>query len=316
MKDDSISVHINAFNSNIYYNKINKIFPNLKLSYSRDNQNHERLYDCDILIGFGPGLNDTIFRRNKNLKFVQSLGTGVDGITNRAGLNKDVLVSSMRGIHGPQMSEHAFMLMLALNRNFGKIIEHQKARQWKRSPPEILHKKTVGLLGVGLIAEDLARRCKAFDMRVIGISNSNRWPENFDEMRGRKQLPNAVKDLDYLVILLPLTSENKNSIDAAVIGAMKPSAYLINISRGGVLNDDAIVHALDSRIIAGAGIDVFEEEPLPSESPFWTVPNLIITPHMGGMSETYVEQAMPIIEKNLKAFLTGNLNHFTNLVKR
>ena len=313
---ENILIHISAFNANIYLEEIKKLFPEIKLSCSKSNESHDRLYDCDILIGFGPGLNDMIFNRNKNLKFVQSLGTGVDGIADRSGLSKSVPVSSMRGIHGPQMSELAFMMMLSLNRNFPRLIENQKKRRWERNPPQVLYKKTIGLLGVGLIAESLARRCKAFDMKVVGISNSNRQVENIDEMRSRNSLINAVKDLDYLVILAPLTPENKNLVNDKVIAAMKSSAYLINISRGGVLSDDAIIKALKSGIISGAGLDVFEQEPLPIDSPFWDVPNLIITPHTAGMSEIYVKQAMPIIEKNLLAFINDKPDEFVNLVKR
>jgi phosphoglycerate dehydrogenase-like enzyme len=153
-------------------------------------------------------------------------------------------------------------------------------------------------------------------MKVVGISNSNRQVENIDEMRSRNSLVDAVKDLDYLVILAPLTPENRNLVNDKIIAALKSSAYLINISRGGVLNDDAIIKALKSGIISGAGLDVFEQEPLPIDSPFWDVPNLIITPHTAGMSEFYVKQAMPIIEKNLLAFINDKPDEFVNLVKR
>jgi len=310
------SVHISAFNSEKYQTAIAKLFPELELSTSKGRDIHDRLYDCDILIGFGPGLNDEIFERNKNLKFVQSLGTGVDGIADRPGLNKSVPVASMRGMHGPQMSELAFMVMLSLNRNFPKTIENQKNHVWDRWEPRVLYKKTVGLLGVGMIAEDMAKRCKAFDMKVVGISNSSRAVENVDEMRGRDNLAKAVEDLDYLIVLAPMTPENKNLIDAKILAAMKPSAYLVNIARGGILDDAAIMEALKSGSLAGAALDVFEQEPLPSDSPFWDVPNLIITPHNAGMSETYAEQAMPIIEANLRAFLAGKPEDMVNAVER
>ncbi len=310
------SVHISAFNSEKYQTAIAKLFPELELSTSKGRDTHDRLYDCDILIGFGPGLNDEIFERNKKLKFVQSLGTGVDGIADRPGLNKSVPVASMRGMHGPQMSELAFMVMLSLNRNFPKTIENQKNHVWDRWEPRVLYKKTVGLLGVGMIAEDMAKRCKAFDMKVVGISNSSRAVENVDEMRGRDNLAKAVEDLDYLIVLAPMTPENKNLIDAKILAAMKPSAYLVNIARGGILDDAAIMEALKSGSLAGAALDVFEQEPLPSDSPFWDVPNLIITPHNAGMSETYAEQAMPIIEANLRAFLAGKPEDMVNAVER
>jgi D-2-hydroxyacid dehydrogenase (NADP+) len=313
---DTLSVHISAFNSEIYQEEIAKLFPELKLSISNGRDTHDRLYDCDILIGFGVGLNNEVFDRNKNLKFVQALGTGTDGITDRPGLAKEVPVASMRGMHGPQMSELAFMVMLSFNRDFPKLLDNQKNRRWVRKPPQVLYQKTVGLLGVGLIAEALAKRCKAFDMNVVGISNTSRDVENIDEMRGRDDLASAVSDLDYLIILAPMTPENRNLVDAKILAAMKPSAYLINIARGGVLDDDAIIAALKSGTIAGAGLDVFEQEPLPEHSPFWDVPNLIITPHTAGMSEKYVQQAMPVIETNLRAFLAGKPDDFINVAER
>ena len=311
-----LSVHISAFNSDRYQKIIAKLYPELELSVSKGRENHDRLYDCNVLIGFGPGLNDEVFDRNQNLKFVQSLGTGVDGIADRPGLAKDVPVASMRGMHGPQMSELAFMVMLSLSRNFPKTLENQENHLWERWEPRVLYKKTVGLLGVGLIAEALAKRCKAFDMNVVGISGSSREVENIDEMRSRATLAEAVKDLDYLIVLAPMTPENKNLINAEILEAMKPSAYLVNIARGGILDDDALIDALKSGGIAGAGLDVFEKEPLPADSPFWDVPNLIITPHNGGMSETYVEQAMPVIETNLRALLSGKPEDMINVVER
>ena len=138
---ENILIHISAFNANIYLEEIKKLFPEIKLSCSKSNESHDRLYDCGILIGFGPGLNDVIFNRNKNLKFVQSLGTGVDGIADRSGLSKSVPVSSMRGIHGPQMSELAFMMMLSLNRNFPRLIENQKNAVGKETLPRFCIKK-------------------------------------------------------------------------------------------------------------------------------------------------------------------------------
>ena len=311
-----LSVHISAFNSDKYQEKIAALFPELILSISEGRDTHDRNYDCDILIGFGPGLNDEIFERNKNLKFIQALGTGVNGIADRPGLDTAVPVASMRGMHGPQMSELAFMVMLSFNRNFPKTLENQKNHRWERWEPRVLYKKTVGLLGVGLIAEAMAKRCKAFDMKVVGISGSIREVDNIDEMRCRDHLADAVGDLDYLLVLAPMVSKNKNLINAKVLGAMKTTAFLVNISRGGVIDDEAIITALELGQIAGAALDVFKQEPLPQDSHFWNVPNLLITPHNAGMSETYVEQAMPIIEINLRAFMSGTMDKMVNLVQR
>ena len=310
-----LAVHISAFNSDKYQEQIAKLFPDLEITVSKGRDRHEGAFNCDILIGFGLGLSDEIFQRNKNLKFVQALGTGVDGIDNRPDFDRSTPVASMRGIHGPQMSELAFMVMLSLSRNFPKTLENQKNHSWDRWPPRVLYQKTVGLLGVGMIAEDLAKRCKAFDMTVVGISGTLREVDYIDEMRNRDDLIAAVGDLDYLIVLVPLTPENRNVVEAELLAAMKPSAYVINIARGGVVDDEAIIEALKSGIIAGAALDAFENEPLSEDHPFWDVENLIITPHMAGMSEAYVEQAMPIIAANLRAFIDGKPEDMVNRVE-
>jgi len=310
-----LAVHISAFNSDKYQEQIAKLFPDLEITVSKGRDRHEGTFNCDILIGFGLGFSDEIFQRNKNLKFVQALGTGVDGIDNRPDFDKSIPVASTRGIHGPQMSELAFMVMLALSRDFPQSLENQKNHLWDRWPPRVLYKKTVGLLGVGLIAEALASRCQAFDMHVVGISGTLREVEHIDEMRSRDDLLTAVSDLDFLIALVPLTPENRQVVNAEVLEAMKPSAYVINLARGGVIDDDALIEALKSGSIAGAALDAFEQEPLPEDHPFWDIENLIITPHMAGMSEAYVEQAMPIIETNLRAFIDGKPEDMVNKVE-
>lgn len=310
-------VHICAFNADQYQDRLEALFPELNFTIGKERSDlGTGIEDCDILIAFGPMLNDQVFEANRNIRWVQALGTGVDGIADRDALAEDVLLSSMRGIHGPQMSEMAFLMMLSLNRKFARVLENQKSHTWARWPGEILELKTVGIWGVGLIAEALAKRCKAFDMTVVGITNMPRTLEHFDRMIARTDVIEGVKDLDYLVVLAPYTPENEGMVSAEVLAAMKPSAYLINLARGKVADDQAIIDAVTSGQIAGAGLDVFDEEPLPADSPFWDLPNVIVTPHMGGMSEAYVRQAMPVIEHNLRAYLENRPTDMINKVER
>jgi phosphoglycerate dehydrogenase-like enzyme len=310
-------VHIVAFNANEYRDALAAKYPDFAFTFDLE---HRRLsppiYACEVLIAFGNMLTDEVFRRNKRLRWVQSLGTGLDGLVDRADLGSDVVLTSMRGIHGPQMSEMAFLMMLSLNRDFERVLENQRNRHWHRWPGRILEGKTIGILGVGLIAEALARRCKAFDMRVVGITGTPRQLADFDEIRDRAALAGAVGDLDYLVVLTPHTVANRKLVDGEIIRAMKPGSVFINLARGGVVDDDAVVAALRSGHLAGAGIDVFETEPLPSTSPLWEVENLILTPHMSGMSEAYVRQALAVIEPNFEAYLAGRPDDMINRVDR
>jgi len=261
--------------------------------------------DADVLITFGPMMVDRVYQLGRKLKWVQALGTGVDGITDLPSLPKDAIVTNLHGIHGPPLSEAAFGAMLLLSRRMHHSVRAQDRREWVRWPSTLLNGKTVGVLGVGAIAEDLAPRLKAFNMRTVGISSGVRPVPGFDEMRPRDPLADAVRDLDYLILLPPLTPQTRGIVDAKVLAALKPSAFLVNLARGGVVDEAALIETLKARRIAGAAVDVFVQEPLPKDSPFWDLDNIFITPHLGGFNDQYVDHAMPVIEHNMAAFLAG-----------
>jgi len=167
---------------------------------------------------------------------------------------------------------------------------------------------------VGAIAESLAPRCKAFGMRVYGVSNTPRVPEGFDAVYPRREIAQAAALADFLVLLVPYSPETEKLIDASVIAALKPTAFLINVARGGVLDEQALLAALRANRIAGAGLDVFRRQPLPADDPLWTTDRVLITPLLGGMSDIYLEQAYPIVRTNLQHFLTGRLDAMLNVV--
>ena len=275
---------------------------------------HEAIADADCMLTFGAMMKDkdALYRSARKLRWVHALGTGVDGITDSPSLGKDVVVSSTRGIHGVPMSEMTIMVMLALSRDFPRTIHAQDRAEWARWPARLLDKKTVGILGIGLIAETFAPLCKAFGMNVIGISRTAREVDGIDRFCGRDELVQAVREMDYLVVLVPYTPETDGMVDAAVFKAMKPDAYLINVARGGVVDEDALIDALNSGEIAGAALDTFIHEPLPADHPLWRTPNTIITPHLGGFSDVYIDNALPQFETNLRAFLDGDTGRMIN----
>ena len=271
--------------------------------------------DADVLITFGPMLVDRVFAEARRLKWVQALGTGVDNLIDLPSLRKDVIVTNLHGIHGAPVSEAAIASMLLLSRRMHHSVRAQDKRQWGRWPATLLHDKTVGIFGVGAIAEALAPRCKAFGMKVVGISSSVREVAGFDEMRLRDPLADAVRDLDYLVLLTPLTPATRGIVDANVLAAMKPTSHLVNLARGGVVDETALAETLQQRGIAGAAIDVFLQEPLPPEHPFWDLDNTFLTPHLGGFCDVYVDHAMPVIETNMRAFLAGDVGRMVKVVR-
>src|SRR5262245_12000381 len=271
---------------------------------------------ADVLITFGPMMKDAVLQNAPRLKWVQALGTGVDGITDQPSLGKDVVVTNIRGIHGAPVSEAAIVSMLALARDLPRSIHLQDQRSWTRWPPQLIDGKTVGIYGVGLIAEALAPRCSALGMTVIGFTSTKRELPGFDEMYLRSELLAVAGELDYLVLLVPYSEEPRNSTAAPAFAAMKPSSYLINLARGGIVDEDALIAALNSGQIAGAALDVFQEEPLPPEHPLWTMKNVIITPHLGGFCDVYAERALPTIEHNMSCFLRGDIDSMVNMVRK
>ena len=276
----------------------------------------QRISDKDVLVTFGPMLHDDVFKAAKKLKWIQALGTGVDGIVDRPSLGKDVIVTKMHGFHGPPVSEAALMAMLALARDLPRAVRSQAARKWDRFPAKTLKDKTVGILGVGVIAGTLAPMCKAFGMQVIGISASPRTVAGFDRVVPRTDLIEVAREADFLVLLTPLSGETKGIVNAEVLAAMKPTSCLVNLARGGVVDEAALLEALKRKKIAGAALDVFATEPLPADSPFWDLPNVLITPHAGGFFDAYPKHALPVIEENLRRFLAGDTSHMLNRVKR
>ncbi len=272
--------------------------------------------DTDILLCFSPPMADHVVRDAKKLKWIQALGTGVDNIVDLPSLDPEVLVTNLRGIHGPPMSEATIAYMLSLARDMPRTALAQPRHAWERWPVGLLDGKTVGILGVGVIAEHLAPMLKAFNMTVIGISGSPRPAAGFDRMAKRDDLLKVVPELDYLVVLIPMSAENRHIVNEAVFAAMKPSAYLINVARGGVVDEAALIKALESGEIAGAALDVYDKEPLPPESPLWETKNLTAIPHLGGYSQGYEDRAMPTIERNMRYFFNDDLKSMINIVRK
>ena len=259
---------------------------------------------------------DDLLKLAANLKWIQVTTSGVNYLLSRPSLRKDVIITTSRGIHGPQMSEMAFLLMLALNRNFLQVVRNQDKRVWERWPGRILFQKKVGILGVGAIGEEIARKSKAFGMTVYGMDIVKRKLDSVDFFYGPEDLVRVAGEVDYLIVVAPSTPETEKIIGAKVFAAMKPSAFLINIARGEMVDEKALIEALEAEKIAGAALDALSVEPLPKDNPLWTTKNVIITPHVGGASENYVDQVVPIVEENLRRFLQGERRNLINYVER
>jgi D-2-hydroxyacid dehydrogenase (NADP+) len=263
-------------------------------------------------------ISDAMLSRAKDLRWIHCTITGTDYIEGLSSFQsrKDILLTSSRGIHGPQMSEFAIMLMIAMNRQFPRLVRNQENRVWERWPTPVLYGKTVGILGVGAIGQSIAEKCKAFQMTVLGIDPYPRETDAVDEFYGPDKLHFVLSKVDYLISILPSTPRTRNMLDREAFSKMKKTAFFINLGRGDVVDEDALIQILRERKIAGAALDTFRREPLPREHPLWSMDNVILTPHVGGKSDIYVRQAVGIFQENLKRFLRGEAKDLINLIPR
>ena len=295
--------------------RLRERFPGLEILTAMDlPEAEDKLAHAEVIVATGHAFNDARLAKAGRLEWIHAMTTGTDAIVGARTLRREVAVTNTRGIHGPQMSEMAFMYMLNLARRYRDMLENQKRHVWKRWDQVRLYGKTVAILGVGLISEALAPRCKAFGMTVLGITRTPRAVPGFDRMYTYGELAEAAALADFLVVLAPNSPETESMIDARVLAAMKPTAFLINLARGALCDEDALLEALRTKRIAGAGLDVFRSEPLPKESPFWDLENVMITAHCSGSSDDNLKMTWPIIETNMQCYLEGRRAEMVNRV--
>lgn len=300
---DTTTVLIFDRNAGWYAEQLGRLCPGYRFVTAASHEKAMRLAgEAEILIALAPLIRPELVAAMPKLQWIQALTAGIDNLVAMAELPPEVTLTNCSGFHGPQMSELALLLMLSLARDFPAMLANQQAADWQRWPQPLLAGKTACLVGLGSIAETLAKRCAAMDMRLTGVSNGRSRVNGFDRIHKRDEIASAARDADFLIVIVPYSSETHHIIDAETLDAMKRSAFLINISRGGCVDERALLSALDSGKLAGAGLDVFETEPLPAKSPLWHHPKIIVTPHIGGMADIYHQQALPIIAENLTCY--------------
>ena len=300
-----------------FRDKLRSDFPGIKvLTASGPNDVGDKIVYADVLAAMGSKIifRDGLLESAEKLKWIQTFTTGTDKVTPLKAFRKHMLLTSTRGMHGAQMAEMALMQMLALARDLPRMLRNQAESKWDRFLQIRLLGKIVVILGVGTSGEDLAMRCKAMGMIVVGVTATPRPLPNFDRMVKRSELASAAKDADFLVIVVPYEKETHKMVNAKVFAAMKPTAFVCNIARGGVLDEQDLLVAIKDKKIAGAALDVFDVEPLPADNPLWREPNIIITPHHAGQSDVYNEQVYDIFGPNLKCFLDNRFGEMRNLI--
>ncbi len=257
---------------------------------------------ADFEIVFGdPRLMRDLLGRLPQLRWVQSAYAGVELLLDPS-LRRDYVMTNARGVFGGLMSEYVFGYLLLHERRIFERYQAQQEHRWDGSTTGMLRGKTIGLLGVGSIGAHLARTAKFFEMTVRGYTRSSESCPDVDIYFHDDHLHDLANGLDYLVSVLPNTSETRHIVDAALLEALPPHAVFINVGRGSALDESALIHALETKKIAAAVLDVFEQEPLPKEHPFWNTPNLLITFHTSA----------PSLPEDMAKLFIENYHHFVN----
>lgn len=291
-------------------------FPEVKFTFCENvGQAVEAASDADVLITYGEDLNVDWVERFPKLKWIQVISAGVEKLPLSHLHDKGILVTNAKGIHKIPMAEFTLGIMLQHVRRSFVFYDQQKKSEWDRSPRiDELAGKTVGIIGAGAIGGEIARKAKAFDVKVLGYNRSGEHPEHFDQIYTGEQLKEILSLSDFVVVILPLTPSTKKLIGAEELRAMKNDAVLINIARGLVIDENALITALQEKWFAGAYLDVFSEEPLPKDHPFWKLDNCWITPHVSGRSPHYMTRALDIFMHNISKYLEGRIGEMLNQI--
>jgi D-2-hydroxyacid dehydrogenase (NADP+) len=265
----------------------------------------KRLGEADVLLVSGMWRNDLIAHAPK-LKFIQSISSGMDQYSKEQLGAKGVRLASAAGVNARAVAEHALSLILALARRLPEARDNQHKKVWRGMIGDLAQRedelggKTLLVVGMGRIGAHLAKLAKAFDMKVIGIRRDpGQGPNGADSIHPMDELVKLVPQADFVALTCALTPETTGLMSAAAFAAMKPSAYFVNVARGKVADEAALIATMQAGRIAGAGIDVTAEEPPAADSPLWTMPDVFITPHTAGETRRYEDNVLDILMENL-----------------
>lgn len=286
-------------------------FPDVEFEYCPAvDELNRAIRGAEVFVG---SMSEDLFKDAKRLKWIQSSSSGVDKYLSIPDLAAgDVLLTSASGTHGPGLAESTLGTMLAFNRGLLTSVFRQQARKWSASElrPVLIELTgmTLGILGFGAFGQHLAERAQAFGMNILAIDIRSRVkPDYVSRLWGPDRLDDLLSESDYVVVALPLTPETENLITADKIALMKPSAILLAMSRGGIVDQDAVARALREKRLRAAALEVMRPEPLPADSYLWDVENLLITSHIAGGTQYERQYVIEIFSDNLARLLAGNL---------
>ena len=257
---------------------------------------------AEILVGWRPG---NYLKRMPRLRWVQAMTAGIDPWLAHADFRGDVTLTCARGSHRMSMPENILGALFHLTKPYMQIALDQRESRWTKRMSGTLAGKTLGILGLGAIGQELARKAAALEMNVIGTRRTAAPVEHVGQVYSQQHTDKVLGASDFVVLLLPVTPDTENFMNAKRYSAMKPTAWLLNFGRGALVVDDDLIAAVRSKTIAGAVLDVFREEPLPTTHPFWKTEGILVLPHIGGGHPDRSRAVAEIFAGNAKRYLAG-----------
>lgn len=269
---------------------------------------YQKTDDVDAIVMW-PFVEDKLVefcRKAPSLKWIHCFISGVDALVGSELNSLPVTITSTKGIHGPNISDHALAFIFSHLRQFHNALRAQLECRWDSknlsSQCQESCDQTIGVVGVGAIGMEIARRCKLLGMRVVGAKRTPIESEWLDKCYPMEELDKLLEESDFVILILPLTEKTYHLMDAEAFKKMKNTAYLVNLARGAIVDDDALLQALDEGEIAGAGLDIFVKEPLDPESPLWTHPQIFISHHTAPGTPHYMDRAVQVVAENIRRY--------------
>lgn len=263
------------------------------------------LADADAVAMWGFQDAEPVLQAGPRIRWVHSLSDGVEKLLTPSMMARDITLTNSHGVHDKAVSEHTMAFLLAWAHRLHEAVRHQDAHEWKRPKGDILYKKRLLIAGFGGIGRAVAEKAKVFGMTVAAVKRS-RTDELFaDEVYSTEDIMTALPSADVIVAALPATPDTDHFFDAEKFAAMKEGAFFINIARASVVDEAALISALQSGHLAGAALDVFSKEPLPADHPFWDMKNVLMTPHTASMTRDFWDRLLDLLQDNFAAWSLG-----------
>ncbi|GLC90277.1 D-2-hydroxyacid dehydrogenase [Lysinibacillus piscis] len=280
-------------------------FPQVHFVFER-RLSHEELTQADVLVTYGEDVTEEALQYAPNLKWIFVASAGIEKLPAQAIMERSIIVSNVRGIHKTPMAESVLAHILALKRAIPWIYEQQQKSEWsKKAKQSELYGSTALILGPGAIGSEIGRLLQAFGVKTIGCNRSGQTAPYMDSMTNFTQLTDVLPQADIVIAVLPKTAETTHLLTEVHFRAMKNSAIFMNFGRGNLVEEHVLLHAMKAQEIGYAVLDVFEQEPLTADNPLWSLPNVIISPHISSHSSRYVERSLAIFKPNLAKWLRG-----------